>query len=114
MNDAYASSLSRPMISERTQVSLSRLDAPQADQVGFSLLVSTKTYVRKYFGLIHSELAQVRNEVIHKRTKNHPAECVRQRQFPEGARRPVKTHVTGKIKVRIRSEARPVTLGIST
>ena len=34
----------------------------------------TKADIREHFGLIHAEPAHVRDEIVHKRTENHPAE----------------------------------------
>jgi hypothetical protein len=84
--------------------------APQADEIGLSFLVSTEADIREHLGLVHSASAHIRDEIIHKRTEDHPIGP----SVSVSLSRKVLTHVTGKINVLIRSDARPVTFGMST
>lgn len=75
--------------------------------------MSAETNVRQDLGLIHAPLANVGNEIVHERTQDHPAREIVSASVCSKEER-ARTHVTGNISVRIKSEARPVTLGIST
>lgn len=70
--DAYARSLSiQRIVNGEVREIVLRKDTPQADQVGFSLLMSAETNVGEDFGLIHAPLANIGDEIVHERTQDH-------------------------------------------